>query len=144
MYYKLIIVILILILINIINYFINNNSFVNNKKIYYYLFNTPNSIEYGLMYKKNMPYNHIALFEFSNEELRYFWMKNTYISLDMIFLDRNYNIVGFIENTKPLSLESLYINKKSKYVIESNNGFVKTHNLNINDNINDKFKLIKY
>ena len=49
------------------------------------------------------------------EKIRYFWMKNTHISLDIIFLDEKYNILGYIENTKPLSERSA--NKPSPSVV---------------------------
>ena len=70
------------------------------------------------------------------------WMKNTYIPLDIIFLDENMKIVGFKENNLPHSLKQISINKPSRYVLEMNAGSVKDNNLKINDKL--FFMNIKY
>ena len=65
-----------------------------------------------------------------------FWMKNTYIPLDIIFINKhkdNYKIIGYLENMVPKSLESRGIQKKSKYAIEVNAGTIKHLNLKIGD-----------
>ena len=59
------------------------------------------------------------------------WMKNTYIPLDVIFLDENMIILGSIKDTIPLSLESISINKKSNNVLEMNAGSVNYFNMKI-------------
>jgi hypothetical protein len=58
-------------------------------------------------------------------------MKNTYVSLDVIFLDKNFKIVGFVENTKPLDLSLVYVNYPSKYVIEIKSGFIKKNDIHV-------------
>ena len=63
------------------------------------------------------------------------WMKNTYIPLDIIFLDENMNIIGYKENNQPHSLKSISINEPSKYVLEMNGGSVKRNNLKVGDRI---------
>ena len=63
------------------------------------------------------------------------WMKNTYIPLDIIFLDENMNIIGYKENNQPHSLKQISINKPSKYVLEMNGGSVKRNNLKVGDRI---------
>ena len=56
-------------------------------------------------------------------------------NVDVIFLDKNMNIIGFKENNQPHSLKSISINKASKYVLEMNAGTVKKFNLKKGDKI---------
>ena len=63
------------------------------------------------------------------------WMKNTYIPLDVIFLDDNMRILGYVVDTVPLSLKSISINKKSNNVLEMNAGSVDNFNMKIGDKI---------
>ncbi len=82
------------------------------------------SREKGLMYRRNMAENQGMLFIFDNEEPRFFWMKNTYISLDIIYVSSNKTIVSIQKSAIPLSEESLPSNIAAKYVVEVNAGFV--------------------
>jgi uncharacterized membrane protein (UPF0127 family) len=95
------------------------------------VFKTYREIEKGLMFVKNIPKNSGALFCMPQTKIHKFWMKNTYVSLDLIFLDENYKVVGFVENAKPLDLSLLNVNYPSKYVIEIRAGFVNQTNLQI-------------
>jgi uncharacterized membrane protein (UPF0127 family) len=52
-------------------------------------------------------------------------MKNTYISLDLVFFDRNWIVVGMLENLEPLSRQSKVIGTASRYVLEINAGLIK-------------------
>ena len=63
------------------------------------------------------------------------WMKNTYIPLDVIFLDNNMKILGYVEDTIPLSLTSISIDKKSNNVLEMNADSVRYFNMKIGDKI---------
>ena len=101
----------------------------------------------GLMFqRKSMYNNHGMLFDMHPEpKLHSMWMKNTYIPLDIFFLDENMRILGFKENNEPHSLKSIMIDKPSRYVLEMNGGTRKRFNLKINDKINFIEKLnIKY
>ena len=64
------------------------------------------------------------LFIFDDIIPRYFYMKNTYIPLDIIFINENKTIVSFQKNTKPLDEKSLPSNVPAKYVLEVNAGKV--------------------
>ena len=57
----------------------------------------------GLMYRKELPDGQGMLFDFSPEQQVSMWMKNTYISLDMIFIRADGRILRIAENTEPLS-----------------------------------------
>jgi uncharacterized protein len=57
----------------------------------------------GLMYRKELPEGRGMLFEFEHETPVAFWMHNTYIPLDMIFIRSDGSILRIAENTEPLS-----------------------------------------
>ena len=59
--------------------------------------------ETGLMYRKDMPDGQGMLFDFRPEQPVSMWMKNTYIPLDMIFIQADGRILRIAENTEPLS-----------------------------------------
>ena len=57
----------------------------------------------GLMFRKELPEGKGMLFDFKVDAPVAFWMKNTYVSLDMIFIRSDGRIVSIAENTEPLS-----------------------------------------
>ena len=89
----------------------------------------------GLMYVKNPLNSRYGMLFDMGYKVNSMWMKNTFIPLDIIFLDKNMNIIGFKENNQPHSLKSKSINKLSKYVLEMNGGTVKKVNLKKGDKI---------
>jgi uncharacterized membrane protein (UPF0127 family) len=58
------------------------------------------------------------LFVFPSSSLQEFWMKNTFVSLDIIFIDEDKKIVGIKRNTIPQSTDIISVERPSKYVIE--------------------------
>jgi len=102
-------------------------AFINAKIV-----DQPADIERGLMYiKKSLPKNTGMLFDFGNNAKHNMWMKNTYIPLDMVFLNENKKVLGFVENTIPLKEEVIGIDKPSRYVLETNAGWVNKNGINI-------------
>jgi len=91
--------------------------------------------EKGLMFRKKMSENAGMLFVFDTDDVKTFWMKNTLIPLDMIFIDKSLKIVGIVENAEPqtLSPRSVYI--PSRYVLEVNGGFSKKQGLAAGDQV---------
>lgn len=89
----------------------------------------------GLMYRKSMEENQAMLFIFPDEEIRSFWMMNTYISLDMVFVDANKRIVTIHRNTKTLSQQSYQSTKPATYVIEVVAGFCDRHGIAVGDRV---------
>ncbi|MGD0419533.1 MAG: DUF192 domain-containing protein [Xanthobacteraceae bacterium] len=59
--------------------------------------------ERGLMYRKELPEGRGMLFDFQRDRPVAFWMRNTYIPLDMIFIRGDGRILSIAENTQPLS-----------------------------------------
>ncbi|MDA7663707.1 DUF192 domain-containing protein [bacterium] len=113
--------------------FYNNSD--NIHKVYGKIANTDMEKIKGLMYRKEkLKYNEGMLFpmEYKNNSM---WMKNTYIPLDVIFLDDNMRILGYVLDTVPLSLSSISINKKSNNILEMNGGSVNDFNMKIGDKI---------
>lgn len=81
----------------------------------------------GLMFRKYLDITEGMLFKNINSV----WMRNTYIPLDVIFLDNNYKVVGFVEDTVPLSLNTVTINNKSDHILEVASGFIRKNNVKI-------------
>lgn len=90
----------------------------------------------GLMFRKQMDMDKGMLFIFPVEELQSFWMRNTFISLDMIFVDANKKIVTIHPNTQTLSDQSYPSTKPALYVIEVSAGFTSKYNIHEGDKIN--------
>lgn len=89
----------------------------------------------GLMFRKNLNLDKGMLFIFPNESKVSMWMKNTLISLDIIFISKNYKIVDIINNAKAMSKEILTSKVKAKYALEINAGLVNKLNIKIGNNI---------
>jgi len=81
----------------------------------------------GLMYVQNLPVDDGMLFLFDIEKVQGFWMKNTLIPLDMIFIRSDMTVVGIVANAKPLSLETLSVGQPSRFVLEVNGGWSAQH-----------------
>ncbi|MFG6686429.1 DUF192 domain-containing protein [Mariniflexile sp. HNIBRBA6329] len=92
-------------------------------------------IQTGLMYRDSMEENQGMLFVFDDVTQRYFYMKNTKIPLDIIYINDAYKIVSFQKNTKPLDETSLPSKAPAKYVLEVNAGLVDTWTLTVGDSI---------
>tara|TARA_R110000868_G_scaffold274570_1_gene534033 strand:- start:503 stop:985 length:483 start_codon:yes stop_codon:yes gene_type:complete len=93
-------------------------------------------IQTGLMYRNAMEKNQGMLFVFDDEQPRSFYMKNTQISLDLIFINENKTIVSFQKNAKPFDESSLPSNTPAKYVLEVNAGLVNEWIVSVGDSIN--------
>lgn len=91
--------------------------------------------ELGLMYRSSMEENRGMLFVFPNEEPRYFYMKNTQIPLDIIYINADKQIVSIIENTTPYDETSLPSQKAAQYVLEVNAGMANKWGIKIGDTI---------
>ena len=92
----------------------------------------------GLMYRRSLGENQGMLFIFPSIEERSFWMKNTFISLDLIFLDENRPIVHIHENAPVRSEESIPSIRPAKYVLEVNAGYSARHFLKVGDRMTFK------
>jgi len=92
-------------------------------------------IQTGLMYRKSMKENRGMLFVFPKEEPRFFYMKNTEIPLDIIYINNALEIVSFVENAAPLDEATLPSNVPAQYVLEINGGLIAGWNIEVGDRI---------
>lgn len=92
-------------------------------------------IEKGLMHRRSLPANGGMLFVFDDEHYRTFWMKNTYIALDILFVNANKEIIRIRKNAEPLSELSIPSGGKAKYVVEVLAGFTDAYQLHLGDHI---------
>ena len=92
----------------------------------------------GLMYRKSLEENQGMLFLYPSEAMRSFYMKNTYIPLDIIFYNKDSTVVSFQENAKPLDETSLPSEAPAQFILELNAGKVKQWNIEAGDKITFK------
>lgn len=79
---------------------------------------TPDERSKGLMFRRELPEGQGMLFDFGGEGHVAMWMKNTYVSLDMIFIRADGTIVRIAENTVPLSETTIPSGAPVKAVLE--------------------------
>lgn len=60
-------------------------------------------------------------------------MRGTFVPLDMIFLDEDLAVVGIVEDARPLTLGPYGVLHPSKYVLEVNAGWARTHRIEVGD-----------
>jgi len=99
---------------------------------------TPEERQRGLMFRKQLGLDRGMLFIFSEEEPYAFWMKNTYLSLDIIWLNKDKEIVFIKEKAKPCLAEACPLiepNQPALYVLELNAGLVKNTKMKIGDRL---------
>lgn len=98
---------------------------------------TPYARGKGLMFVQSLPENAGMLFVFENPQDLRFWMKNTLIPLDIIFVSENFTVVNIAENAQPCSgyCPLYYSASPSKYVIETNAGFARKNGIKVGDSV---------
>jgi uncharacterized membrane protein (UPF0127 family) len=74
--------------------------------------------EKGLMFRKELPEGQGMLFDFHREQEVGFWMQNTYIPLDMIFIKADGRILRIAENAKPMSTDVIPSKGPVRFVLE--------------------------
>jgi uncharacterized protein len=104
---------------------------------------TPSERERGLMYVKNLPEHSGMLFVFPRERIQSFWMKNCPLSLDMIFVNADREVVGIVTSAEPFSTEPLSVGKPSIYVVELVAGSAKRYGIKVGDKLNFKSEIPK-
>ena len=150
-----IIVLIAVALLFIVNNFINNNE----PEVKYYMFKKEGELTFtdslgnakikidleiadneyerqlGLMNRKSMEENQGMLFIFSNERIQSFWMRNTLIPLDMLFINKDKEIITIHKNTETLSAKSYPSTAPAIYVVEVVGGFTDKYNIVIGSKI---------
>ena len=86
---------------------------------------TPEEKERGLMFRRELPDGQGMLFDFQTDQNVAFWMKNTYIPLDMLFIRGDGRILRIAENTEPLSERNIPSGGPVRAVLEVIGGTAK-------------------
>jgi uncharacterized membrane protein (UPF0127 family) len=79
--------------------------------------------ERGLMFRRTLSDTEGMLFVFAEPSPHTFWMKNTLIPLDMLFIDANSRVLGVVERAEPLTLSGRSVPGDSLYVLELPGGW---------------------
>ncbi|MBU2977647.1 DUF192 domain-containing protein [Alteromonas sp. C1M14] len=107
---------------------------INDKPLTVEFANTQEQRARGMMYRKSLCDDCGMLFYFSPPRQASMWMKNTYVALDVAFIDRN----GVITDIKPLmphDLTSVGASKVVTYALEMNQGWFAANNVHVGDQI---------
>jgi uncharacterized membrane protein (UPF0127 family) len=96
---------------------------------------TPAKREMGLQYRRELADDRGMIFIFPVESQQSFWMKNTPIALDMIFINRDRRIVGIVEQTTPFSLDPRFVSAQSQFVLEIRGGLAKRFGIQSGDTV---------
>ena len=87
------------------------------------------------MYRRELPELQGMLFLFPREAPLSFWMKNTPLPLDIIFINAAHTIVSLAENTTPFSENPLPSGNPVQFVLEVNGGFCQRHGVAVGDRV---------
>ncbi len=87
------------------------------------------AVERGMMQRESFPPNSGMLFLFDNVQRRTFWMGNTPVALDLLFISPDSQIVDFAKYAKPFSDESIPSAEPAQFVLEVPAGFVDSQGL---------------
>lgn len=99
------------------------------------LADTPAKRTFGLKYRQNLPEDQGMLFIFPVQRVHEFWMKDTPLPLDMIFINGDRKVVGIIRMTQPFSTESRSVPAPSLYVLEVRGGVARQKGLRVGDTV---------
>lgn len=91
--------------------------------------------KYGLMFLKNIPEKYGMVFKYDKKKYISMWMKNTYIPLDIFFVNQEGIISQIEKNNTPLSLDHIRSEEQSLYVIETKSGFANKFDIKVGDKV---------
>ena len=94
-----------------------------------YLARTAQQQRRGLMFVRNLPADMGMLFVYEGDAYHSMWMKNTYISLDMLFIRGDGTVSSIIHDTVPMSMNSQASVEPVRYVLELNAGTARRHKI---------------
>jgi len=92
----------------------------------------------GLMFREELVENKGMLFVFQENSNVAFWMKNTLLPLDIIYITEDFKIVSIIKNAQPCKIEKCPMYPPDdiyRYALEVNSGYVETHGIKVGDSI---------
>ncbi len=89
----------------------------------------------GLMYRLYMPPGTAMVFPMGSERIQSFWMRNTVVSLDMLFVTADLRIAGIVHRATPLTESPRYVRRKSMFVIELPGGWARIAGIEAGDKV---------
>jgi len=95
--------------------------------------NTFEQRQHGLMFRKHLDDSAGMIFVFADSAPRNFWMHNTEIPLDMIFVNSDFRVIGIVANAKPETDTPRGVEGASQYVLEVNGGFCAKNGIEAGD-----------
>ena len=98
--------------------------------------NTEEKRVFGLMYKKELTINNGMLFQWKDSQIRNFWMHNTFLNLDLFFLNEEGVIIQIYRNAISMDKSNITSKEKVRFVLELNAGELKG---NVGDRLNCPF-----
>ena len=96
---------------------------------------TPEARSRGLMYRQELADGHGMLFVFDEDANHEFWMKNTVIPLDMIFITVDGQVAGVHKNATPMSTAGISVGTPSRYVLEVPGGWAERRGVAVGDRV---------
>ncbi len=90
---------------------------------------TPEEQSRGLMFRKKLGFNSAMLFVNNSDEMRFFWMKNTYIPLDILFINSRNEVKHIHYGAKPFDEAPISSQYPVQYILETNAGRAKKCNI---------------
>ena len=121
-------------------FFISSNTFsadeikINNLLSNIEVASNPNDRRKGLMFRKSLPEDHGMFFVWEYRKRQCMWMRNTYIPLNVAYIDTKGKILEIYEML-PLSEDSICSKKRVKYALEVNLDWFKSNNVQVGDQI---------
>ena len=121
-------------------FFISSNTFsadeikINNLLSNIEVASNPNDRRKGLMFRKSLPEDHGMFFVWEYRKRQCMWMRNTYIPLNVAYIDSKGKILEIYEML-PLSEDSICSKKRVKYALEVNLDWFKRNNVQVGDQI---------
>jgi uncharacterized protein len=107
--------------------------YINNNEIKVEIADTQLEQQQGLMNREYLEEDSGMLFIFTEEEKKSFWMKNTLIPLDIIFISENY-LINDIYSVQPCETDECELySANAKYVLEVDEGYCEENNINVGD-----------
>lgn len=107
---------------------------INNKTIKIEVADTEELKTKGLMFRESLPDDSGMLFMYPQEDIRYFWMKNTPLPLSIAFIAST-GIIVDIQDMKPYNLETISSSGPAQYALEMNQGWFKKNNIKAGDRV---------
>lgn len=107
--------------------------YINNNEIKVEIADDPLEQQQGLMNREYLEENSGMLFIFTEEEKKSFWMKNTLIPLDIVFISGDY-LINDIYSVQPCETDECELfSADAKYVLEVDEGYCEENNINVGD-----------